>query len=69
MIEVIETNISFSYIKEIPEFYINIKDHQSRIVKISDWKSYVSFYSDIYIMKNFENYIQIHSPFGRRYLI
>lgn len=48
MIEVIETNISFSYIKEIPEFYINIKDHQSRIVKISDWKSYVSFYSDIY---------------------
>lgn len=48
MIEVIETNISFSYIKEIPEFYINIKDHQSRIVKISDWESYVSFYSNIY---------------------
>lgn len=48
MREVIETNISFSYIKEIPEFYINIKDHQSRVVKIPDWESYVSFYSDIY---------------------
>ena len=48
MNEVIETNISFSYIKEIPEFYINIKDHQSRIVKIPDWESYISFYSDKY---------------------
>lgn len=48
MREVIETNISFSYIKENPEFYINIKDHQSRIVEIPDWESYVSFYSDIY---------------------
>lgn len=47
MREIIETNISFSYIKEILEFYINIKDYQSRIVKIPDWESYVSFYSDI----------------------
>lgn len=48
MREVIETNISFSYIKEIPEFYINIKDHQSRIIKIPNWESYVSFYSHKY---------------------
>ena len=44
--KVIETNISFSYIKEISEFYVNIKDHQSRIIDISDWDSYIKYYLD-----------------------
>ena len=34
MREIIETNMSFSYVKDISDVYINIKDHQSRAVKI-----------------------------------
>ena len=44
--KIIETNISFSYIKEISEFYINIKDHQSRVIDIPDWDSYIKYYLD-----------------------
>jgi len=68
MREIIETNMSFSYIKEIPEFYINIKDYQSRIVKIPDWKVMCLFIL-IYLMKNFESYIHIHFQLGQKYLI
>lgn len=44
--KVIETNISFSYIKEISDFFVKIKDHQSRIIDISDWDSYIKYYLD-----------------------
>ena len=44
--KVIETNISFSYIKEISDFFINIQDHQSRVIEISDWDSYINYYLD-----------------------
>lgn len=44
MIEIIETNISFS-----GDFQsMNIEDHQSRVIKSPDWKTYVDYYSHSY---------------------
>lgn len=44
MVEIIETNISFS-----GDFQsMNIEDHQSRVIKSPDWKTYVDYYSHSY---------------------
>ena len=44
MREIIETNMSFSYIKDISDVYINIKDHQSRTIKCKNWDMYINYY-------------------------
>lgn len=44
MVEIIETNISFS-----GDFQnMRIEDHQSRVIKSPDWKTYVDYYSHSY---------------------
>ena len=41
MVEIIETNISFSGDSQS----MRIEDHQSRVIKSPDWKTYVDYYS------------------------
>lgn len=44
MVEIIETNISFS-----GDFRsMNIEDHQSRVIESPDWETYVDYYSHSY---------------------
>ena len=45
MIEVIETNISFTCPrKESEDCYIKIMDHQSRVIEADSWEQYVLHY-------------------------